>query len=110
MKKKVTLEKMMKALKKAAFIGVVFIGAAVLPGLITSCKNHPLKPVTDSQTVQTDQLIRDACSKCHSLDKTRDYKEDDWKDVVDRMIDKGTELTEEEAALVIAYLKEGKSF
>ena len=111
MKKRVTLEKMIRALKKTAFIGCVSIGVAVLPCLITSCMNNePLKPVSDSQTAQTDKLIRDMCSKCHSLDLVRNYKDDDWKDVVDRMIVLGTELTEEEAANIIAHLEEGKSF
>ncbi len=110
MKKRVALEKMNRALKKIAFIGCVFISAAVLPCLITSCGNHPMKPVSDSQTVQTDKLIRDVCSKCHSLDLVRNYKDDDWKIVVDRMIGYGTDLTEEEAADVIAHLEEGKSY
>ena len=111
MKKRVTLEKMIRALKKAAFIGCVSIGIAVLPCLITSCMNNePLKPVSDSQTAQTDKLIRDMCSKCHSLDLIRNYKGDDWKIVVDRMVGLGTDLTEEETADVIAHLDEGKSF
>ncbi len=110
MKKRVTLGKW-RALKKAAFIGGVSIGVAVLPCLITCCGNDPLKPVSDSQTMETtDQLIREKCSKCHTLDLVRDYKDGDWKDVVDRMIDQGTELTEEEAANIIAHLSEGKSF
>ncbi|HDY86753.1 MAG TPA: cytochrome c [bacterium] len=106
MKKRVTLEKMIRALKKVAFIGGVSIGVAVLPCLITSCGNDPLKPGV-SKTVK---LINDLCQKCHSLDVVRDYEGDDWKDVVDSMIDKGTELNEEEAADVIAHLEEGKSF
>ncbi len=110
MKKRVAWGKMMRAFKKAAFIGGVSLGVAVLPSLITSCGNHPMKPDSDSQTDQTDQLIRNVCSKCHSLDLVRDYKDGDWKIVVDRMIGYGTDLTEEEAADVIAYLEEGKSY
>ena len=112
MKKRVSLDKKMRALKKAAFIGCVSIGVAVLPFLITNCMmNNPLKP-TDSilKTVPTDELIREKCSKCHSLDLVRDYKDDDWKDIVDRMIGLGTELTEQEAADIIAHLEERKSF
>ncbi len=111
MKKSVTLEKMIRALKKRAFWGGIIIGAAVMPCLITCCENNPLKPVSDSKaTESTDQLIRDVCSKCHSLDTVRDYTDDDWKAVVDRMIDLGAELTAEEAADFIAHLEEGKSF
>ncbi len=111
MKKRVTLEKMIRALKKGAFIVGVSIGIAVLPCHFVSCGNDPLKPVSDSKTIElTDQLIREKCSTCHTLEKVSNYEGDDWKDVVDRMIVLGTELTEEEAANIIAHLEEGKSF
>ena len=111
MKKRVTLEKRRRALKKVTFIWGVSIGVAVLPCLITGCGNDPLKPVSASDTIQiTDQLISEKCSTCHTLEKVRDYEGDDWKEVVDRMIVYGTELTEEEAANIIAHLEEGKSF
>ncbi len=115
MKKKVTFEKRKKALKEAAFILVVSLSVAILPCLITSCGNDPLKPVstsdtTDPTTDSTGKLISEECSRCHSLDDVRNYPDDDWKDVVDEMIVYGTELTEEEAANIIAHLVEGKSF
>ena len=59
MKKRVTLEKRRRALKKVAFIWGVYIGVAVLPCLITSCGNDPLKP--GKTTEFTVQLISEKC-------------------------------------------------
>ena len=108
MKKKVTWGQRRRALKKVAFFLGVFISVSVLLCRIMSCGNNPLKP--EKTTDPTVQLISEKCSTCHTLDKVRDYKGDNWEEVVDDMIDKGAELTKEEAAKVIAYLEEGKSF
>ena len=111
MKKNGTWEKRRKALKKAAFIGIVSLSAAVVLCLIASCGNDPLKPVSDSTATEpAGLLIQEKCSTCHSLDKVRNYEDNDWNVVVDDMIVYGIKLTAEEAADVIAHLEEGKSF
>ena len=112
MKKRVTWEKRRRALKKAALIGIVSLSVAVLPYLLTCCGNDPLKPVSDSITIKpADQLINENCNtSCHNLDKVTNYKDNDWKDVVDRMVTYDVKLTDEEAANVIAHLEEGTPF
>ncbi|MDP2984014.1 MAG: hypothetical protein Q8O92_11885 [Candidatus Latescibacter sp.] len=110
-KKEVSFEKRRCALKKGTSILGVSLGVLVLFCLFAQCENAPLKPVSVSITTKpVDQLIREKCSTCHTIDKVKDYEGDDWKEVVDRMIKYGTKLTEGESANVIAYLKEGKSF
>lgn len=110
MKKRVIGGKRRRSLKNVTFIRGVSISVAILSCLFTSCGDDPLKPVSNSKTTEfIDQLIREKCSTCHTIDKVQDYEGDDWKEVVDKMILYGAELTEEESANVIAYLKEGKS-
>ena len=121
MKKRITLEKMIRALKKRAIWGVVIIGVAVVPCLISCCENNPLKPESQTdqngqtnqngQTAQTAELINEKCLICHKNDDYISNYSGNWKNVVDRMIEeKGIDLTEEEAADIIAHLAEGKSY
>ncbi|MBI5960049.1 MAG: hypothetical protein HY866_15015 [Chloroflexi bacterium] len=53
-------------------------------------------------------LVEERCTVCHTTDRieSKDYDEAGWTAVVERMIDNGASLTDEEAAAVIAYLVE----
>ncbi|MBN1291269.1 MAG: cytochrome ubiquinol oxidase subunit I [Candidatus Latescibacteria bacterium] len=67
-------------------------------------------PIVKQETTKEAQLIHDRCVDCHTLDVIRDYKDDDWDEVIKTMINYGTELTEDEAKLITEYLKAGKPF
>lgn len=56
--------------------------------------------------VDVEALIIDKCSGCHSADEVfeKDYDADRWSSVIDRMIAKGAEVSDEEKALMIDWL------
>lgn len=53
-------------------------------------------------------LLQDRCSVCHGLERTTGASKtrEEWVVTVDRMIDKGAELTAEERDVLIVYLTE----
>lgn len=53
-----------------------------------------------------EQLLNERCTKCHNLDPVKSAKKskDEWQKTVDRMIGKGTQLTSEEAAVLVEFL------
>jgi mono/diheme cytochrome c family protein len=51
-------------------------------------------------------LMQDRCSVCHSLDRVTSahHTADEWKVTVDRMINRGAQLTPQEEQTLIDYL------
>ncbi len=52
-------------------------------------------------------LIRTRCIDCHTLERVKNYRGDDWERVVQLMRIYGTKLTDEEAETIVEYLKAG---
>lgn len=52
------------------------------------------------------EIVQDACSQCHGLQQIIDSKKtpEEWKDLVNQMIDNGATLTDEQIPIVIDYL------
>ncbi len=57
-------------------------------------------------TPDGEQLVQERCASCHGLDQVYDAVKDEqgWEESVDRMIEKGTPLSDAERQAVIAYL------
>jgi cytochrome c5 len=53
-------------------------------------------------------LIRTRCTACHGVDQVflQRKNEEDWRDTIQRMIDRGTDVTEEEQEVITQYLIE----
>ena len=70
----------------------------------------PATPDPGSSTTAIDgkTLLETRCTACHSLDRvnTKSGSPDDWKSTVDRMVQKGAELSSEEAVILVQYLAE----
>ena len=62
----------------------------------------------DDLLVQGEALLNDRCADCHSIEtatgKTKTLAE--WENTIDRMIQKGAQLTPDERDLLAAYLTE----
>jgi mono/diheme cytochrome c family protein len=57
-------------------------------------------------TPDGEHLVQERCASCHGLDRVYDADKDEqgWEESVDRMIEKGTPLSEAERQAVIEYL------
>jgi len=72
----------------------------------TTVAPQPDEGVVGSQILEGEALVADRCTPCHDLERVESagYDAVGWEATVDRMIEKGTTLTDEEKAAVIAYL------
>lgn len=59
-------------------------------------------------TLDRKSLVAERCTKCHDLARVEraEKREQDWKATVERMVEKGASLNQEEQELVIKYLTE----
>ncbi|MBI4772710.1 MAG: cytochrome ubiquinol oxidase subunit I [Deltaproteobacteria bacterium] len=55
-------------------------------------------------------LIRLHCIKCHTLDRVKSYRLDNWDLIVRQMIAYGLELTHDDREQITAYLKAGEPY
>jgi len=55
---------------------------------------------------EAEELIIDRCSACHSVDRVFNAEKtaEEWDETIERMIDYGAELNDEEKALMIDWL------
>jgi mono/diheme cytochrome c family protein len=60
------------------------------------------------QAEQGQQLVETRCAECHTLDRVTaaSKSQQEWADTVDRMIERGASLDEQERESVIDYLAE----
>lgn len=63
---------------------------------------------TDEGKVGLDgeSLLEERCTKCHNLDRVypKAYNAEEWEEVVDRMIDHGAKLNDEEREILLDNL------
>lgn len=72
----------------------------------------PLETADETETEVTEaldeeeELIIERCSVCHSVDRvfSADKTEEQWDSTIDRMINLGAEVSDEEKALIIEWL------
>ncbi|MBN1263848.1 MAG: hypothetical protein JXA25_00035 [Anaerolineales bacterium] len=62
-----------------------------------------VRPATDAET-----LLNDRCSVCHSVDRVinKAMSLEAWVSTIDRMVQKGAELSDAERDILAAYLAE----
>ena len=58
------------------------------------------------QSEQGQQLVETRCAECHTLDRitSASKSQQEWADTVDRMIERGASLADQERESVIGYL------
>ncbi len=76
---------------------------------------YPVRPGLAPVAIQPEQmtpenLISEKCSSCHTLKRIREYKLDNWRQVVRRMARYETKITPGEEQVIAEHLKSGKPF
>lgn len=74
----------------------------------TETEAYPVETETEvtEEMDDVETLIIDRCSACHPADRVfnADLTAEEWDETIDRMIDYGAELNDEEKALMIDWL------
>ncbi len=95
-------------MKKTLIISILLLTLLVV--FISACSNDATPVSTDSPATATEDpvkaLIEERCSDCHntSIIYNANYDESGWSDVIDQMIQKGADLSDEEKAQIIEWL------
>ncbi len=96
-------------------IWFVTLFVVLLAILIVGCSSAattaaPAAGSSGSETTAIDgkTLLETRCTVCHSLDRvqSKSGSADDWKSTVDKMIQNGAKISEEEAIVLVKYLAE----
>ena len=67
--------------------------------------NGSAAPGTDQQSAGKD-LVTERCTRCHTIDviQARHSTATEWHEVVERMINNGAQVSQEEVDVIVAYL------
>jgi len=96
-------------------IWLITLFMVLLAILIVSCSPAattaaPAAGSSGSETTAIDgkTLLETRCTACHSLDRvqSKSATADGWKSTVDKMIQNGAKISEEEAIVLVKYLAE----
>ena len=65
-----------------------------------------LPPLEPAKEVQAKDLLQTTCTGCHNLQRVeaQSQTEDGWEGIISNMRNRGSSMTDEEAALVVSYL------
>ncbi len=89
------------------FISILFL-ISMAGTLLASCSSGSSPATSSSGSLSSNgqALMQDRCSVCHSLDRVTSahHTADEWKVTVDRMINRGAQLTPQEGQILIDYL------
>ncbi|MBG0788061.1 MAG: cytochrome c [Anaerolineaceae bacterium] len=95
-------------MKKTLILSILLL--TLIVGLISACSNAATPVSTESPAAATEDpakaLIEERCSSCHNTNiiYNANYDESGWSDVIDQMIQKGADLSDEEKAQIIEWL------
>jgi hypothetical protein len=84
----------------------LFALGLVLVSLLLACTAPAADTEVEAEGEQAVALLEDRCTGCHGLERTTSSvkSQAEWEDTVDRMVEKGANLSEEEQAILISYL------
>ena len=95
-------------MKKSMILMVLISLLVILLGV--QCSSPPQgEPADEGPDMTTPEgLINQKCTECHgsTVIKSTNRTEQDWIELVERMMQKGAELNEEERDIIIDYLVE----
>ncbi len=74
--------------------------------LLCAAAAAPAFSISEPQTGNGKQLVLDACTACHTLDRVKSQRltADEWRQEIAGMLSEGVPLTDDEIALVVDYL------
>ena len=95
-------------MKKSLSATLFLLMALVL--VVSACSNATTPASTEagagSEVDEVKALIDERCSVCHSVKTVynANYDEAKWSDVIDQMISKGADVSDEEKSMMIDWL------
>lgn len=88
----------------------------LLGSLLVACgeaEEQTVAPTTEQEkatpvTIEGKTLLQERCTRCHDLGPVERARktEEGWKATVERMVEKGAQLSQAEQELVVQYLTE----
>ena len=70
--------------------------------------SHPNGKVTQIRPLEGpgNNVLEGTCTVCHNLDRvtSKQYDKDEWEGIVQSMRDKGAELSDDDATVLVEYL------
>jgi len=99
-------------MKVRTTILVLILVGLVIVGLVVACggaQEEPAAPPPEEEPsgeLAGEELLETRCARCHALDivEGATKTQAEWESTVQRMIAKGTELTDGEAQVLVEYL------
>jgi hypothetical protein len=98
------------------FVVLLFVGGTLLgacggettPTTPATTAVAPTQAEATEETIDAAALLEARCVDCHSLSRTTEarYTQEQWQQVVTRMIGQGAVLSPDEKAALVAYLAE----
>lgn len=85
---------------------VVLLGVGA--GVLAACGDAAEEPAEEPLSGEGETLLQERCTVCHGLDRTTSAQKTrgEWEETVNRMVDRGAELNEQEKTVLIGYLAE----
>ncbi len=85
---------------------ISILGLILLVAIVACSQSTPAPELESLTDEEVEELIVDKCSGCHPSSRVFDasYDAEGWSDVIDRMIDKGADVSGEEKELMVDWL------
>ncbi|MDW7710162.1 MAG: cytochrome ubiquinol oxidase subunit I [Deferrisomatales bacterium] len=90
----------------------VYLPSQRQPYLMVDVRPEDLPPLPEriEEPAEAVFLIRQNCIGCHTLERVRNYRLDNWRLVVDQMRAYGLRLTEEQTRVIVEHLRSGEPY
>jgi hypothetical protein len=92
-----------------AVVALILVGSVII-GCTAPASDGP-SAASDSEVApagEGESLVQGRCTECHDLTRVEQASKslDSWEQTISRMVDNGADLSEDEQAIVAAYLTE----
>ena len=92
------------AARRVAVIAAAVATTAAVTAIAADQGNGSAEPGAEQQAGK--DLVTERCTRCHTIDviQARHSTANEWHEVVERMINNGAQVTQEEVDVIVAYL------
>jgi cytochrome c5 len=90
-----------------ATLGALTVWAcAAAPNAQPELKPAPVAAAPSGRVASAEDLVNSTCSLCHKIDLVKNAKHtaDEWPEVIDKMVQFGLEISDEDRKTIEAYL------
>jgi mono/diheme cytochrome c family protein len=95
-------------MKARARLRSLVVAGVVLVILVLAACGGQSSDMGGGETMDGEALLQDRCTQCHGLDRitSASKTQEEWQANVERMVQKGAELNDQEIEVLVAYLAE----